>query len=395
MNNSNPCSNNSRQRYRLGSPSTGLASTLPLTLAALVLLGSTWVAQGAGFRALGKVTYRTYSLEGTVEATWTKEFEAVVEGNLSYVSSSGDGMAVSKYEYYGDGTNSYRLTHVSQPVVGQEVVEFKSGKITTNVISEDRHLSLIPLNVEINPWVVPIVDMSFTTPVWLAYCSTAYFQSRTANQVLPITILMHEVLASGVTVPAKWTLHPSEPNLLERVVYLSDGKQYRAGPDGRLEAGKPKAAFHGWTTNVTYTVSQWTNASGFTVPQQFQLTILVPRPGARQSADLIMASSYDGYLTELHPSLHELGFPPSLPPKVRVTERRFTEDPIPIGELGYTSTNGRIRSIADLKDSPKYIDRLNDILEEQRRAGRRTKMLVVLCITAALPVLILLLRRIK
>jgi hypothetical protein len=210
-------------------------------------------------------------------------------------------------------------------------------------------------------------------PIWLAYASGCYLQSRTNQFIEPAMVFD----GSGVTygppkhaeLRAQWTLSDSSPRFPVWLAYFSDG--YMELPSGRVRRPKP---YDAGFTNAVYCVEAFTNANGLQIPLASSLKIFKMKPNATASTDLYLFAEYQMNVSNIAHSIDVVRFQPEIPGITVVHDERF-------GRQAYYATN-KWPTVEELRTGPYFeaVRRINARHSATGNAAKWIRLLFILLI---------------
>jgi hypothetical protein len=283
------------------------------------------------------------------------------------------------YEYgTRDRTNSYVLcatTNQNRPVTIKHWVRGKGWEDQEVPLGPDGKPKIKPhndANLTIVPTVVPSGSQGLIVPVWLAYGSRCYLRAQTSKLVEPASFFGNNLQQMGFRTKADWAFSPSQPNFLERITYFSDGRTYRL-ENGEIKSESLPSPYNTEITNAIFSVSEWTNCVGLSLPLDFRLTEFRPRKFGRKKSDLEVASHAAGVARTFKVNPDLPSFSLQVPPKTLVSERRLARLPLDerLPQIQYLSEDGTVLSLDDVRKSKKFqiqLKALKDTRQESSRA---------------------------
>ena len=338
------------------------------------------------------------------------EFE--VEGEAVYDIHRGDAiqMSVTNQFLVAFRNGEYRIT--TWPPGSSNYIQCAwDGKALRTVVADYRggaNSGSVWLNAgTVESLMVPTADVPFLPALWLAYCSSGYFESRKDHEVEPVWPQDNPLLRKqGFRVRAEWALADGDPHLPEAVAFLNDGI-YRGYDEKNLkpiEIPLPPPYQEGFT-NAVYRANSMTNVDSLRVPADFFLRMYLTPVGAGMRAGTPRTTLL-GHAREVRPRTIVGVFLPVFNGNASVHDYRFAQQ-LPAGKLRddgyvlYTATAGIWPTGADL-DSQIYAYTRSAAIKQQmqsssvtqggpKRAWARAVILLVLCA----PLLVMLQRKLR
>lgn len=284
---------------------------------ALALLGS---VSGAGepYEVKGEISYVDY-LQNTNRHYLTVSFTIAVDSPKWFIhGESQNGYDYQEASY--DGENLYYLANFASDIEKQRA----GGKRMADNIGTCWAFKGEILHTEL---------AHKFTPIWLAYASGAYFQSRSNALVEPaitygVSSWEYEY-SDRFKQRGVWTLQSDWPHLPSEVIYFEDGmRRVRGYP----QLARPcQAPYDNGYTNAIYQVLRFTNVNGLVLPALARLDTYVPMDKGTSSNDLKHISTYEISLHSVRSTGFTASFKPAMAGVFSVSDLRFSQ----IGPLMY------------------------------------------------------------
>lgn len=287
-----------------------------------------------GFEVSGQVTWEILAAAPTF---WTFSYRARVAGQTWEIrvkpdsASTANAWNFDEYLETSDGSTLYwlidsRMDHRRRAARGEEVgVNTCEASVQTNVVPNAK---------------------AFVAPIWLAFCSGAYFQGLTTNRItVPICEnvfsgdSIHGLVALEYTQLAYWALAAGPPGCPMRLHSLDDGRVKRVR--GMLYAITDELyppPYASGFTNIVFEAKGYDAIGGFRLPKAAELTVnwLHGHPQRPQTLSRIHRLVLTVEKTKRLGSPIE--FPPRLPGITLVGDWRFTLSNRPM-RVSYVATN--------------------------------------------------------
>ena len=189
----------------------------------------------------------------------------------------------------------------------------------------------------------PCMDSWLFYPVWLAYCSTPYFQSLNGtNAVSPLFALRNGFLnepSKTMRLPAQWDTQ--DKNFMKDISWFSDGTVEATGADGKTRVEQQRSPYDYAFLQGRFDNVSWTNWNGVSPPASFQLTVYSPSyrdaPGAKPT--FLTVYTVTGTLEQVRTS-DKFSPVPELITTTAITDLRKKHWTGINGHSGYLSSNG-------------------------------------------------------
>lgn len=211
------------------------------------------------------------------------------------------------------------------------------GNVLRTVVADYRvktHASGVWLNaatVEIQE--VPTAQFPLLPALWLAYCSSTYFESAKDHMVQPVWPQDNPLLRQqGFRVKADWVLSEADPHLPEVVAFLNDGR-YRGYDKQNLkpiEIPLPPPYGTGFT-NAVYRANATTNCNSLSLPIEFFLRQYRTPLGAGVKAGM-PRDTILGYAREFRAHTTIGAYYPAFHGNATVCDYRFAQK-LPVGKF--------------------------------------------------------------
>jgi len=297
---------------------------------------------------------------------------------------------IASQEFGTDNGNGSYL--VSRLALGSTVKVLREvNGIKTNVTVDASEITLLnEATAFVAPGVVPNVGDNLIALVWLAYASRCYFAALpNHDHAQPIYDVTLGDVQLKPFVKASWHLDSTNGGWLETLDYIEDGRRYTRRRGEWIAKRQP--ALHTGVTNASFRVTSWTNWHGLKLPARFALRALLPDG----TNGMVSAVSIVGDAVDFREGCSLGSFVPAIPKKTAVIEGRLAADDPPIERVKYFTSDGHIRSLSEVKNSPEYAAAVEVLKEEQRRARNRLLIWAALVVVLALPVSLSLTRRLR
>jgi hypothetical protein len=348
------------------------------------------------FKISGTLSFQQFVDANSPGPTSTRSFSVVKYGDKICVevnNNNTNGEKILRWRFLVDTTNSYRITEHAPPS-GKMIRVYAGPDHYKDVLDTTLSNRIIGVNVIVAPWTVPSVDSSGLAPVWLAFCSGNYFQSRKKSVIDPIVIDTDRVRALNLHAPASWTLvtNGSGTAFPKTVTYFTDGHAYSLVND-EFFSSKMSPPYDVPTTNAVFKVIAWTNVSGAVFPRIFQLMHYAPKQAGFGSNDLRLIEVFEGTATNFSLTASNSDVALNIPQLTHVIDERFSRDVPPIYHLTYDTTNGLIPAMENVRQIPRYADAYKDAVVLANASKRRFFFYWCFSILAILPLAVFFLRR--
>jgi len=322
----------------------------PMILVAVLILFSVAIATPASkstqqvevLEISGSIVQKIYFSKENIIQSQTNSFVVSIWGNHARIEAGPmDNDKITGFEYGMLGKDSYLLTRYVTNLLATEVYQMdgtQPAKLKTPVRPEN------DATLTINDGVVPEYAFGFISPVWLAYCfhleRTNALTART--QYPPIFPMGSPFRSDDGLADISYTLNTNPPYMVQSLMECGDPHQL-----------KPLRSYtDGIFTNAEYRALAWTNFSGFTVVQQFQVTNFVI--GSRLGVIVRRTVVYEGTATNIALRLKPVpAF--SIPDRTYVVERRSAMA-TPLSNFGYTTKNGHLLDRTELLNDADFKD---------------------------------------
>jgi hypothetical protein len=238
---------------------------------------------------------------------------------------------------------------------------------------------------------IPQYNFGFE-PIWLAYASSAYFQSKKSGaKCEPVWDMGRQVRDSGIRFTSMWKLSDAAPHLLEWMSDFADGNLYTSA-GGRLVSERLNVPFNAGYTNSVFKVLDWTNVAGMKLPFRFQATQYIPDPKATAQPILLPLRVYEGIVTQTKPFAVSKSFSPNGPnaTPTQVLDKRFAKaDHDPVATISYFSPSGSVLSMEAIKTNEVYKQALGGREPVVSSKKSRSVLFLIIAVSVIFPVWIL------
>ena len=287
------------------------------------------------FEAEGTVTYAT-APDPRGSYTDTKHFIVARVGKIWKIRTitekeerTGPGGPIADsvdlyYEMSFDGTNIYRFIQQDKNKILSTVPPDESDKW---VFAEgDVEKADSP----------PGNDIHNLYPVWLAYCSAAYFKNLNGDKAVSPAFATRDFIGEPIAKmqsPAKWNMH--DQSFVKDVSWLSDGTYEAVMPDGKETTQKYEPPYDTAFVWGHFENLSWTNWNGISVPNSFKITVYRPDYTSKTVAHFAVVYTFTGTLGEIR-KVNNFSAVPKLTTKTHITDWRDERKNQP---ARYVSTN--------------------------------------------------------
>jgi len=266
-------------------------------------------------------------------------FRVLVDDSKVVIRTIGFGTkAIEFWEFATDGTH----THLLEKRKDDTVITNSADSQTWGFVPPRTQLvnrAALTLATTPTPTMVGAI-----TPVWLAYGSQHYFQSRTSGEELDSNSIFLLVLPDDTNIRdvAFWKWAKANPAFLERLdcQHLDLSVNRNASQTDTV-------------TNAVFSVTHWTNTGFATFPMRFELRLFLDSENGRAPARPAIATIVVGSAKRIVPLTHRLPalFPAQLPVPTWVIDERVQRAGPKGGPLTYFSKDGKIMPLDEAKDS--------------------------------------------
>jgi len=255
---------------------------------------------GISFEAEGTLVYETYHTHDLYSNT--KHFVITRQGNLWKIRTTNiveerngvetpAGDQIEAYSEMGfDGTNIYNLKmdNEQKALAGFSRATIQSGNYALAQGRVDKAEA------------PPYLDFELQYPVWLAYCSGAYFQNLNSDQAVPPTLGERDFLnerAVPIKAAAKWNMDGK--NFVKDVSWYNDGTFIGYLGGGKTMAGKYPPPYDKPFVDRRFEVLSWTNWNGASIPSSFRIAVYHPDYPTNGPATLTTSFTFRGTLEQI------------------------------------------------------------------------------------------------
>ena len=286
------------------------------------------VPLAAAYQVSGSTIVDFVKNDGSIK-TVSNWFRVVVADCRSRITAGGMGdPRVEYFEYCCDGKNSSLL------------IKYFPGPV--------KLANQATLNLNTGP--VPEYGNGQISQVWLAYASACFYQRSTPGRTDPVLNMGNGFRENHLKVKSEWKLTTSLPPVLEHMCDFSDGYRYNE-QDGILLKEKWPSPFDKGSTNATYSVLQWTNYQGLTLPSEWQVIQYKPNLETGRLEPWVTTS---GYTASVGTGAVDMNFAPSVPKVTRVIDNTLEAQGVPLRAYDYLAADGRLRTLAEIKRDPDF-----------------------------------------
>ena len=303
----------------------------------------------APYQVSGSIISDYVKADGSIR-TVSNSFRVVVADCRSRITAGGGAGAgaigIESNEYCCDGTNSSLL------------VKFVPHTNTAN-----------QAELTLNTGPVPEYGNGLISQVWLAYASACFYMNSTSEWTDAVFFMGRGFRENDLKVRSEWKLTTRVPPVLEHMCDFSDGYRYNTqyneqDDDNILLKEKMPRPFDRENTNAIYSVLQWTNFQGLTLPLEWRVVHYMPtlEPNLA-NGKLEPRMTIHGYTTSVGTGAADMNFAPSVPKVTRVIDKTLEAQGVPLRMYIYLASDGRLRTLAEIKRDPD----LKTALQEGRR----------------------------
>jgi RNA polymerase sigma factor (sigma-70 family) len=286
-------------------------------------------------------TIKDYVMADGSIKTVSNWFRVVVADCRSRITAGGaENARIEYFEYCCDGTNSSMLI--------KHVPHTNSANQAT---------------LTLNTGPVPEWGNGQISQVWLAYASACFYLNSTSEWTDAVFFMGNGFRENHLKVQSQWKLTTSVPPVLEHMCDFSDGYRYNEQDEILLKEKMP-SPFDRENTNATYSVLQWTNYQGLTLPLEWQVVHYMPtlEPNLA-NGKLEPRMTIHGYTTSVGTGAADMDFVPSVPKVTLVIDDTLEAQGVPMRSYEYFAPDGRLRTLAEIKRDPDF----KSALQEGRR----------------------------
>lgn len=288
-----------------------------------------------------------FEVEGDLDITYchrqlsnhTTPFRVLVDDSKVVIKTIGFGSTpIEFWEFGTDGTNTHFLEKRKDDSAITNRYDFQTRELVPlKSPRQPANRAVLTLAATPTPTIVGAI-----TPVWLAYGSQRYFQSRKSGEELDSNSIFLLVLPEEpVRDTAFWKWSEANPAFLERLACR------------RLDLSfNRNASVTGAVTNATFSVTQWTNAGFATFPMRFELRLFLATGNGREPANPTIATIVVGTAKRIVPLERRLSvlLPAQLPYPTWVIDERVRRAGREDGPLTYLAKDGKIMNLQEAKD---------------------------------------------
>ncbi|MGN6556311.1 MAG: hypothetical protein ACTHLW_21580 [Verrucomicrobiota bacterium] len=267
------------------------------------------------FRAWGIL--KNVQADGVVGSEY--KFSVQIQGPKWFVRTEEIGSKTSGIDYYED---SYDGENVFSYIQFQK----EGSSVNTSAAVIERND-------------VPYEKARYMTAVWLAYGSAYYFE-RVTNSVK----LFFDLDDSHLRIQDKYRMRVDLeksrglPPIPTRIDFYSDGRVYHR-KQGQSYSAHEFAPYDKGFLSKRFQVTAFTNASGYTLPSEFELKWYFPDSNGKSTNDIHLVFTQKGQLIGLECNSEQREFVPKTDSKTYVEDRRFAQIDKPVNQVIYLSTN--------------------------------------------------------
>lgn len=290
----------------------------------VTVTGSLFLCQStSGYEIRGKLTAEPKSI--AVEPSEYEFCARVAENRWSIrvepVLRQPSPAGISYYEDAFDGTFSYHYVQFLSDS-SSKAVNTSQGIIDTNCL--------------------PCEGSPFAPIIWLAYCSSDYFQRASRSEIRQIFDTGVETALFNIGPRRIVTrLHNKPPRLPEAVTFFTDGLVPALETDRILTTRLPPPFDKGYIS-AKFTAREFTNCGALWFPRSFSLDSSAPKFGpAATSNDVRVVVAWRGHANYIDPDWHgdEHAFVPHTDGAVSTEDRRVPPLEYTGRRVSYLNTN--------------------------------------------------------
>ena len=268
------------------------------------------------YRGTGRVTYTVYSQGKREEVLRQSQFRFCFSTSNQCWQVRVELLGKSDFAYTEascDGRNTYLTVKISEEGLARAPAKIDRTK-NADVIGE------------VYPGDFPPPRFEPINPVWLAYCSGYYFQSRTDGTARPLWPYPRaSMYVADYFVRMEFSMLATNPPCVRDCTQFCDGAEYglTSDPVPRLEQilRYPSPYSTGFV-KAKYKVTESTNVGSHVFAKRFDLEMFVPRKGGRSPEDLSLGCRYEGLLETLEYGVSDLTVGSGLKPLAAVVDYR-------------------------------------------------------------------------
>ncbi len=335
--------------------------TLPFFLIPLIgtLVGQTTAILAAGYQVDGHIL-RGYTTPNGSQGTASNWFQVKVDRCSTTITAGPiNDPVIEFFQHCFDGKNSSLLVkYVAQSplkVANEATLMLNSGP-------------------------VPEYGYGMISEVWLAYASACFYQRLANGHSPPVFDMGGGFRESHQMVKSDWRLTKTAPPLLDYMRDFADGFRY-SEEDGKLLKQQLPSPFNRGYTNSIYSVILWTNHAGLTLPLQWRVVqyrpnLVTGRLEPITTHGFTTAISMEGYASD---------FSPHMPKNTRIIDNTLEAQGSPVHTYAYMTTNGQIRTLAQLEQETDFIFALQDAPPAPKRPAKRLLIALVVFVLILFP----------
>lgn len=336
-------------------------------LCAMFCLGAQLLARAASdrcFRIRGELTYRVLGEDGEQAFILHKGYSVLVSPGFYNITSTNTIPSedpenrILYHEAGTDAESSFCVASFSERSATSRRLPKASVTAESNVIS-------VPITATIRNGIIPTFHtepMSGIAVIWLAYASGAVLKQKpTSLPAIWPTGLPDEPMRTQM-LRVDYTVIDSSWCFLSELRFYSEGAFWMRirGKEQRMSFPSP---FHKGFLNARFSVLQFTDVDGVSVPGDFKFVKFSFRKGATSTNDVYISSEWLGTAAEIERAVPPTSFTPVLAGNAAVFDYREDE----LKANAYLITNHTWIP----KNSREYSRVLNHA-KEIERAARRT-----------------------
>jgi len=235
----------------------------------------------------------------------------------------------------------------------------------------------------VRPGVVPFNDdVSFITPIWIAYASSHALPIKAGSRLKPLWPLLQleDLWYSDFDVKTTWTSLSKDSHLPKQLIQYHPGIRYAASRDphvrtttiSKVEHSKPFT--HGYK-KFEYNLIEATNYNGILLPLRFEASVYIPNLKAADEPEVIQRTVYTGEMVLVRGVMSASDFKPNMHgTRPTIYDKRFKLlDTAPVVES--RSANGMWPNSHDPNLRAQFETKLAWI-EQERQSNARHKVSV-------------------